>query len=99
LERVGLISRIGHFPAQLSGGQQQRAAIARAISGDPLIVLADEPTGNLDTTMSSQIMELLRTINIQGATVLMVTHNNELAQGANRIIHMTDGKVAIDRSN
>jgi putative ABC transport system ATP-binding protein len=98
LERVGLISRISHFPAQLSGGQQQRVAIARAISGDPLIVLADEPTGNLDTTMSSQIMDLLQTINTQGTTVVLVTHNDELAQRANRMVHMTDGQVAIDRS-
>jgi putative ABC transport system ATP-binding protein len=97
LERVGLTSRMKHFPAQLSGGQQQRAAIARAIGGDPQVILADEPTGNLDTTMSSQIMDLLQSINASGTTILMVTHNNELAHRANRTVHMVDGRVAADR--
>jgi putative ABC transport system ATP-binding protein len=96
LEKVGLISRMRHFPAQLSGGQQQRAAIARAIGGEPRVVLADEPTGNLDTTMSSQIMDLLQSINVSGTTILMVTHNNELAQRANRQVHMVDGQIAAD---
>ncbi|HEY0799407.1 MAG TPA: ABC transporter ATP-binding protein [Steroidobacteraceae bacterium] len=96
LERVGLTSRMRHFPAQLSGGQQQRAAMARAISGDPRVILADEPTGNLDTTMSSQIMDLLQSINDQGTTILMVTHNEELAQRANRVVHMVDGQIAAD---
>jgi putative ABC transport system ATP-binding protein len=96
LERVGLASRMRHFPAQLSGGQQQRVAIARAIGGDPRIILADEPTGNLDTTMSSQIMDLLRSINASGTTILMVTHNDELAHRAHRIVHMVDGRIAID---
>ena len=94
LEKVGLTSRMRHFPAQLSGGQQQRAAIARAISGEPRVILADEPTGNLDTTMSSQIMDLLEAINVQGTTVVLVTHNNELAQRAQRTIHMADGQIA-----
>jgi putative ABC transport system ATP-binding protein len=94
LEKVGLTSRSRHFPAQLSGGQQQRAAIARAISGDPRVILADEPTGNLDTTMSSQIMDLLQTINTRGTTIVMVTHNNELARRAQRTIHMADGQIA-----
>jgi putative ABC transport system ATP-binding protein len=96
LEKVGLTSRIRHFPAQLSGGQQQRAAIARAISGEPRVILADEPTGNLDTTMSSQIMDLLQSINLSGTTILMVTHNNELALRANRQVHMVDGQIATD---
>src|SRR6202521_2529987 len=90
LEKVGLTSRMRHFPAQLSGGQQQRAAIARAISGEPRVILADEPTGNLDTIMSSQIMDLLQAINVQGTTIVLVTHNNELAQRALRTIHMAD---------
>jgi putative ABC transport system ATP-binding protein len=94
LEKVGLSSRLRHFPAQLSGGQQQRAAIARAISGQPRVILADEPTGNLDSAMSSQIMDLLQSINAQGTTVLMVTHNIELARRAHRIVHMVDGKIA-----
>jgi putative ABC transport system ATP-binding protein len=96
LEKVGLTSRMKHFPAQLSGGQQQRAAIARAIGGDPPVILADEPTGNLDTTMSSQILDLLQSINASGTTILMVTHNNELAHRANRTVHMVDGRVATD---
>jgi len=96
LERVGLTSRMKHFPAQLSGGQQQRAAIARAIGGDPQVILADEPTGNLDTTMSSQIMDLLQSINASGTTILLVTHNNELANRANRRVHVVDGRVATD---
>jgi putative ABC transport system ATP-binding protein len=94
LERVGLSTRMGHIPSQLSGGQQQRAAIARAISGDPKVILADEPTGNLDTTMSNQIMDLLQEINAAGTTIVMVTHNPELAQRAHRQIHVVDGQVA-----
>lgn len=94
LERVGLSTRMGHIPSQLSGGQQQRAAIARAISGDPKVILADEPTGNLDTTMSNQIMDLLQEINAAGTTIMMVTHNPELAQRAHRQIHVIDGQVA-----
>src|ERR1700722_9134841 len=94
LEKVGLTSRMHHFPAQLSGGQQQRAAIARAISGEPRVILADEPTGNLDTTMSSQIMDLLQAINDHGTTSVLVTHNNELAQRALRTIYMADGQIA-----
>jgi putative ABC transport system ATP-binding protein len=93
LERVGLISRMRHLPSQLSGGQQQRVAIARAIAGDPRVILADEPTGNLDTTMSNQIMDLLEAINAAGTTILMVTHNPELAQRAHRQIHIVDGQI------
>jgi putative ABC transport system ATP-binding protein len=94
LERVGLSARLGHIPSQLSGGQQQRAAIARAISGDPRVILADEPTGNLDTTMSNQIMDLLQEVNAAGTTIVMVTHNPELAQRAHRQIHVVDGQIA-----
>jgi putative ABC transport system ATP-binding protein len=93
LERVGLASRMKHIPSQLSGGQQQRAAIARAIAGEPRVILADEPTGNLDTTMSNQIMELLLQINGAGTTILMVTHNPELATQAHRQVHIVDGKI------
>jgi putative ABC transport system ATP-binding protein len=93
LDLVGLSSRMKHIPSQLSGGQQQRAAIARAIAGEPRVILADEPTGNLDTTMSNQIMELLQAINAQGTTILMVTHNPELAQRAHRQVHIVDGQV------
>jgi putative ABC transport system ATP-binding protein len=88
-----------HLPAQLSGGQQQRAAIARAIGGEPHIVLADEPTGNLDTTMSAQIMDLLQSINEAGTTILIVTHNEELARRAKRRVHMVDGRIATDQSD
>jgi putative ABC transport system ATP-binding protein len=94
LERVGLSTRMGHIPSQLSGGQQQRAAIARAISGDPRVILADEPTGNLDTTMSIQIMDLLQEVNVAGTTIVMVTHTPELAQRAHRQIHVVDGQIA-----
>jgi putative ABC transport system ATP-binding protein len=94
LDLVGLSTRMKHIPSQLSGGQQQRTAIARAIAGDPRVILADEPTGNLDTTMSNQIMELLQAINAQGTTILMVTHNPELAQRAHRQVHIVDGQIA-----
>ena len=94
LERVGLTARSGHLPSQLSGGQQQRAAIARAIAGDPRVILADEPTGNLDTIMSNQIMDLLREINADGTTIVMVTHNPELAQRAHRQVHVVDGQIS-----
>lgn len=93
LEMVGLASRGKHFPAQLSGGQQQRVAIARALAGQPRFLLADEPTGNLDTHMARQVMDLLQEINQQGTTLLMVTHDNELAQRAHRNIQILDGQL------
>jgi putative ABC transport system ATP-binding protein len=93
LDQVGLSTRMKHIPSQLSGGQQQRAAIARAICGNPRIILADEPTGNLDTTMSNQIMDLLQRINATGTTILMVTHNPELARRAHRQLHIADGQI------
>ncbi|AOT09124.1 ABC transporter ATP-binding protein [Pseudoalteromonas luteoviolacea] len=94
LELVGLGSRAKHYPAQLSGGQQQRVAIARALAGKPRFLLADEPTGNLDTMMARQVMELLQEINRQGTTLIMVTHDNELAQRAHRNIQILDGQVS-----
>jgi putative ABC transport system ATP-binding protein len=93
LDRVGLSTRMKHIPSQLSGGQQQRVAIARAICGDPRVILADEPTGNLDTTMSEQIMGLLMEINAAGTTILMVTHNPDLAQRVHRQLHIVDGRI------
>jgi len=94
LEKVGLASRMKHLPAQLSGGQQQRVAIARALAGTPEVILADEPTGNLDTLMSTQIMDLLQEINAEGTTIVMVTHSPELAARAHRCVHLIDGQIA-----
>jgi putative ABC transport system ATP-binding protein len=94
LAQVGLGSRMKHFPAELSGGQQQRVAIARALAGSPKLLLADEPTGNLDTQMARGVMELLETINAQGTTILMVTHDPELALRAQRNVHIIDGQVS-----
>lgn len=93
LEIVGLASRKEHYPNQLSGGQQQRVAIARAIAGQPRFLLADEPTGNLDSLMARQVMELLEDINEKGTTIIMVTHDPQLAKRASRNIHILDGKV------
>ncbi len=94
LETVGLESRMRHIPAQLSGGQQQRVAIARALAGDPKVLLADEPTGNLDTTMAHQVMDLLEQIHAGGTTIVMVTHDPDLAKRAERNIHLIDGRVS-----
>src|SRR6516164_3495184 len=94
LELVGLASRASHMPAQLSGGQQQRVAIARAIAGDPAFLLADEPTGNLDSLMSRQVMDLLEQINEMGTTILLVTHDPELARRAQRNVHLVDGQIS-----
>ena len=94
LERVGLSARMKHLPSQLSGGQQQRVAIARALAGEPLFLLADEPTGNLDSLMARQVMQLLEEINQQGTTIIMVTHDAELACRAERNIHIVDGQVS-----
>ena len=94
LETVGLASRMNHLPAQLSGGQQQRVAIARALAGEPRMLLADEPTGNLDSTMAGQVMELLEGIHASGTTIVMVTHDPILAERADRNIHLIDGQVS-----
>ena len=93
LERVGLAARHKHLPSQLSGGQQQRVAIARALAGEPAFLLADEPTGNLDSLMARQVMEMLEDINQQGMTVVMVTHDPDLARRAQRNIQIIDGQV------
>lgn len=93
LQQVGLASRARHLPAQLSGGQQQRVAIARALAGAPRILFADEPTGNLDSLMARQVMEMLEEINASGTTIVMVTHDAELARRAQRNIHVMDGQV------
>ena len=94
LEIVGLSSRMQHLPTQLSGGQQQRVAIARAIAGEPCFLLADEPTGNLDSLMAQQVMDLLEDINSKGTTIIMVTHDDQLAKRAHRNIHIFDGQVS-----
>ena len=95
LAEVGLGSRMKHYPAELSGGQQQRAAIARALAGEPRLLLADEPTGNLDSQMARSVMELLEQINARGTTIVMVTHDPELAARAQRNVHIVDG-IATD---
>src|SRR3546814_19371458 len=97
LGMVGLGSRLKHYPAELSGGQQQRAAIARALAGSPRLLLADEPTGNLDSQMARSVLELLEDINSQGATIIMVTHDPELAARAPRTVHIVAG-MATDLS-
>jgi putative ABC transport system ATP-binding protein len=97
LERVGMSHRMKHFPAQLSGGQQQRVAVARAVAGDPAILLADEPTGNLDSTNGEAVMELLRELHQGGATICMVTHDPRYARHADRSVHLFDGKVVEER--
>jgi putative ABC transport system ATP-binding protein len=94
LAQVGLTSRMFHFPSELSGGQQQRVAIARALAGSPCLLLADEPTGNLDTQMARTVMELLEKINEAGTTILMVTHDPELALRSQRNVHIVDGQVS-----
>jgi putative ABC transport system ATP-binding protein len=93
LEQVGLLARAKHFPDQLSGGQQQRVAIARALAGKPKFLLADEPTGNLDSLMARQVMEMLEKINAEGMTIIMVTHDPDLARRAERNIQIVDGQV------
>jgi putative ABC transport system ATP-binding protein len=97
LERVGMSHRMKHFPAQLSGGQQQRVAVARAVAGDPAILLADEPTGNLDSTNGEAVMELLRELHRGGATICMVTHDPRYERHADRSIHLFDGRVVEER--
>jgi len=98
LERVGMSHRVKHYPAQLSGGQQQRVAVARAVAGDPAILLADEPTGNLDSANGESVMELLRELHRGGATICMVTHDPRYARHADRTIELFDGRVVEERA-
>ncbi len=96
LERVGMAHRVKHYPSQLSGGQQQRVAVARAIAGKPSVLLADEPTGNLDSTNSEAVMGLLRELHQDGATICMVTHDPRYAEHAERTVHLFDGQIVRD---
>lgn len=93
LDKVGMTHRVKHYPSQLSGGQQQRVAVARALAGSPSVLLADEPTGNLDSANGEQVMDLLKGLHKQGATICMVTHDPRYASFADRTIHMFDGKI------
>jgi putative ABC transport system ATP-binding protein len=95
MDRVGIAHRARHYPHQLSGGQQQRAAIARAIVGKPALILADEPTGNLDTENGEQVMDILKSLNAEGATIVMVTHSPAHADLAKRVVNMLDGRIIV----
>jgi len=99
LENVGLADRVDHLPNELSGGQQQRVAIARALINNPLLILADEPTGNLDSRSSKEILELLHSLHDQGKTIVIVTHDHNIALHTQRIIMIRDGKVYSDKEN
>lgn len=99
LEKVGLKARMDHKPSEMSGGQQQRVAIARAIAQAPPVILADEPTGNLDSGSTKEIMEILTGLHAEGRTVILITHDNEIAERAKRIIRIMDGKIVDDRIN
>jgi len=98
LERVGMSHRMKHYPSQLSGGQQQRVAVARALGGDPLILLADEPTGNLDSANGEAVMSLLKELHAGGATVCMVTHDPRYAEFADRTIRLFDGRIVEEQA-
>ncbi len=97
LDKVGMAHRMKHYPSQLSGGQQQRVAVARALCGQPAILLADEPTGNLDSRNGEAVMELLRELHREGATICMVTHDPRYARYADRTIHLFDGRVVDEK--
>ena len=97
LERVGLAGRMKHKPSEMSGGQQQRVSIARALAGKPAVILADEPTGALDSRTGLEVLEFLRELNREGTTVILITHDNSIAATARRIIRLTDGKIVEDR--
>src|SRR5207247_579489 len=97
LEKVGMAHRMKHYPSQLSGGQQQRVAVARALCGQPAILLADEPTGNLDSRNGEAVMDLLRELHREGATICMVTHDPRYARYADRTIHLFDGKAVDEK--
>ncbi|HEX3033135.1 MAG TPA: ABC transporter ATP-binding protein [Bacillota bacterium] len=96
LDRVGLSNRVTHRPSELSGGQQQRVAIARALAGDPPVILADEPTGNLDSKSGAEVMQLIKKLHRDGKSVILITHDNDIAGEANRVIRMQDGKIIQD---
>ena len=96
LAEVGLSERVRHFPSQLSGGEQQRVAIARALVVHPSVVLADEPTGNLDSASAEEVLRILARVNGQGATIVMVTHSSQVAEHASRIVRLADGLVVAD---
>jgi putative ABC transport system ATP-binding protein len=97
LDKVGMSHRMKHYPSQLSGGQQQRVAVARALGGKPSILLADEPTGNLDSKNGEAVMQLLRDLHREGATICMVTHDPRFARHADRTIHLFDGRIVEER--
>ena len=99
LEKVGLGARMTHKPSEMSGGQQQRVAIARAIAQAPPVILADEPTGNLDSGSSKEIIDILKKLHAEGRTVILITHDNEIASQAKRVIRIKDGKVERDYIN
>ncbi len=99
LERVGMTNRKDHLPSQLSGGQQQRVAIARAVAAKPPIILADEPTGNLDSRTGDDVMKILRELSDEGRTIILITHDNDIASAARRIIRIHDGKIIEDTNN
>jgi putative ABC transport system ATP-binding protein len=99
LEKVGMAHRTKHYPAQLSGGQQQRVAVARAVAGEPAILLADEPTGNLDSQNGEAVMGLLQELHRGGATICMVTHDPRYAEHADRSVHLFDGRVVEDTAH
>jgi putative ABC transport system ATP-binding protein len=96
LERVNMAHRVNHYPSQLSGGQQQRVAVARALAGDPAILLADEPTGNLDSKNGEAVMEMLRKLHAQGVTICMVTHDARYADFAERRVQLFDGRILFE---
>jgi len=97
MDRVGIAHRARHFPSQLSGGQQQRVAVARALVAEPKLILADEPTGNLDTNHGEEVMKMLQTLNAQGSTIVMVTHSPSHADFASRVVNMLDGRILQER--
>jgi len=97
MDRVGIAHRSRHFPSQLSGGQQQRVAVARALVAEPKLILADEPTGNLDTNHGEEVMKMLQTLNAQGSTIVMVTHSPAHADYASRVVNMLDGRILQER--